>query len=94
MIQIPQMTVYQLISVTAVYHAEQLTDDYGRRHRPNEGRAYCPAGELRQAALIGAGSFQRLISGQIGPDFPAVFFRAPDVVRSSRAGKTCVRNPK
>lgn len=83
MIQIPQVTVYQLICVAAVYHAEQLTDDYGRRDRPDEWRTYRPTGELDQAALVGAGSFQRLISRQIGTDFPAVFFRAPDVVRFS-----------
>ena len=87
MIQILQVTVYQLISVAAIYHAEQFTDDYGRRDLAYEWRAYRPTGELSQAALIDAGSFQRLISRQIGPDFLTNFFYAPDVVRLSRVGK-------
>ena len=87
MIQILQVTVYQLISVAAIYHAEQFTDDYGRRDLADEWRAYRPTGELSQAALIDAGSFQRLISRQIGSDFLTNFFYAPDVVRPSRVGK-------
>jgi hypothetical protein len=37
MIQIPQVTVNQLICVAAVYHAKQFTDYYGRPTAPTNG---------------------------------------------------------